>query len=132
MPITEQTELAGAVLLVGHDAAISHESALVLNDLTDANPAKVNVTVPSAYRARRSELERIKIWRDDLARSDIRFVEGIRATTLWRTIRDCHVTGTDPTNNQPANSHSPSLIRSHEKEPHHEHHQPPLSGLDRG
>lgn len=96
LPITDRTELAGAVLLVGHDAVISHESALALNEVSDVNPSRIHVTVPASRRVRRSGLERVVVWRADLDPDDVTVVDGIRSTTLWRTIRDCHAAGTDP------------------------------------
>lgn len=95
LPITERTELAGAVLLVGHDAAISHESALVLHDVSDANPRQIHVTVPAARRIRRDALGHLVVWRAELDLDDVTAVDGIAATTLWRAIRDCHAAGSD-------------------------------------
>jgi predicted transcriptional regulator of viral defense system len=68
---------------------ISHESALGLYDMSDVNPTVVHITLPSAYRVRRSIPRFLLVHHADLEPSDITTLEGLPLTTPERTIRDC-------------------------------------------
>lgn len=70
-------------------AVVSHESALSLHGLSDVNPSKVHVTLPSRLRLRREAAAFIRIHQADLAEHDVTTVEGIPTTSVARTIRDC-------------------------------------------
>lgn len=93
LPIGKYDPLAGAVMRVGHGAVVSHWSALYLHGMTDDPPERIEVTVPSSARVRRAGLDGITVWRKDLATSDLTTVDGIPATTIDRTTRDCRVAG---------------------------------------
>lgn len=67
---------------------ISHESALALYGLSDASPAKVHVTLPTALRVRRTVPRHIVLHSADLTSGDVQPVQGVVATTPVRTIRD--------------------------------------------
>jgi predicted transcriptional regulator of viral defense system len=69
---------------------ISHDSALVLHDLSDVNPAKIHVTVPRTHRILRRVPPVYVIHRADLRPDEVGYVEGIPVTTPVRTIRDCY------------------------------------------
>jgi predicted transcriptional regulator of viral defense system len=75
---------------VGAEGVISHESALALYGLSDVNPARVHVTVPSSFRIRRETPKHLVIHHADLPPEDWRHYEGIAVTVPTRTIRDCH------------------------------------------
>ncbi len=73
----------------GIQGVISHESALSLYGMSDVNPSKVHITVPQAYRVRRRVPRFLVLHHADLDSGEIETVEGIRATSPARTIRDC-------------------------------------------
>lgn len=75
---------------------LSHQSALVLHDLSDASPAKVHVTVPRRFRLRRKTPAYLVLHRADLPDDEVEFVDGIPVTTPERTIRDCHAAAIGP------------------------------------
>ncbi len=84
LPIGKYDHLAAAVMLVGHGAVVSHASSDYLHGSTDTPPDTIEVTVPTATRIRRSGLEGVKIWREDLASGDLTTVDGIPTTTTSR------------------------------------------------
>jgi predicted transcriptional regulator of viral defense system len=75
---------------------ISHESALAIRDLSDVSPPKVHLTVPKAFRVRRTIPAHLMIHRADLPEDDVTQVEGIPTTTVRRAIEDCHRTHLGP------------------------------------
>lgn len=69
---------------------LSHETALSLMDLSDANPSRIHVTVPAKHRVRRRETPpAVALHRADLAEEEIGSIEGLPVTRATRTIRDC-------------------------------------------
>jgi predicted transcriptional regulator of viral defense system len=68
--------------------ALSHETALVVYGVSDANPASIHLTVPSAARLRRECPGAVILHRADLAPDEITIVEGLPITTFARTIDD--------------------------------------------
>lgn len=75
---------------------LSHESALALYDLSDANPAKVHITVAPGRRLWRTPPAYMVVHRGELAAGDVRNHEGVPVTTVVRTIRDCAAAHIDP------------------------------------
>ena len=69
-------------------AALSHETALVLYGISDANPSHVHLTVPLSARLRRERPKWIAIHRADLAEDEIHFHEGLPVTAVERSIMD--------------------------------------------
>jgi|SRR5215469_9929161 hypothetical protein len=66
----------------------SHDTALSLHDLSDLNPAKLHMTVPTDFR-RSSEIPRIlKLHYADLPQGDMQFAQGFKFTRPLRTILD--------------------------------------------
>lgn len=80
----------------GAQATVSHESALAIYGLSDANPAKVHITLPHAFRIRRALPRHLVLHYADLKPQDIRQVEGVPVTTAARTISDVHATHLGP------------------------------------
>lgn len=72
----------------GVRGVISHASALALQELSDASPAKVHLTLPPAIRVRRAVPRYLVLHVADLAPRDVHLIEGIPVTTPERTIRD--------------------------------------------
>jgi predicted transcriptional regulator of viral defense system len=70
-------------------AVVSHESALALYGLSEVDPARIHITVPSAYRIRRACPARIAVHHADLAENDATIHHGVPVTTVHRTLRDC-------------------------------------------
>lgn len=73
----------------GIRAVVSHESALVLHDLSDVNPASVHITVPRMFRIRRRIPSVLTVHHADLEPGDQEVIDGIPVTTPYRTIDDC-------------------------------------------
>lgn len=96
LPTTALTPLLEAVLWVGHDAVISHESTLAAYGLGDFNPSRVHVTVPASYRLRRTAPRWLQLWRADVPETERSTVEGVPVTTVERALRDVIETGSDP------------------------------------
>ncbi len=68
--------------------ALSHETALLLHGISDANPSRVNLTVPTSARLRRKCPEWVAIHRANLSLQDIGEHEGLPVTTVSRSIMD--------------------------------------------
>jgi predicted transcriptional regulator of viral defense system len=68
--------------------ALSHETALLVYGLSDANPSRVNLTVPTSTRFRRKCPEWVAIHRANLSPQDIGEHEGLPVTTVSRSIMD--------------------------------------------
>jgi predicted transcriptional regulator of viral defense system len=86
-PLAEYME--AALWPVGTLGVISHESALALYGVSDANPSRIHLTVPTSHRVRRQLPARLKLHHADLGDEDRTVLEGIPVTTMARTIRDC-------------------------------------------
>lgn len=72
----------------GPRAAISHESALEMWHLSDASSAKVHTTISEGVRLRRNVPQWMKVHRGDLPDGDVEELEGVRVTSVERTILD--------------------------------------------
>ena len=70
------------------EVALSHETALALYGVSDANPSLVNITVPKTARLRRERPKWIAVHRGDLHPLDVTLHEGLTVTTVARTITD--------------------------------------------
>jgi predicted transcriptional regulator of viral defense system len=68
--------------------ALSHETALLIYGISDANPAKVHLTVPKRARLRREKPGWILIHRAGLAPRDVSEHEGVPVTSPERAISD--------------------------------------------
>lgn len=96
VPAGQYDEYVEAVLLVGHGAVISHESALALLDLGDVNPRRIHVTVPNGERVRRTLDRPVVMHSAPLPAEDRTVYDGIPVTRAARAIRDALAAGTDP------------------------------------
>lgn len=86
-PESRFEDLAELLLSAGPGAALSHETALVVNDLTDLLPTVIHITVPRGSKHRVSDA-RVRVHRHSLERSEIQRVNGLAATTVTRALRD--------------------------------------------
>lgn len=90
-PLPEREDLI-VLSLMSHDrsgqpqAVVSHETALALHDLSDANPARVHLTVPPGFR--RQLRREVHLHRALLRPADWEEREGYRLTTPLRTLLD--------------------------------------------
>ena len=74
------------------EGVLSHETALELYELSDVNPAKIHVTVPSGYRIRHREVPALYVLHhDDLDDQEVTRHEGLPIVTPAKAIRQCHV-----------------------------------------
>lgn len=70
------------------EGVYSHQTALSLHDLSDLNPAKLHMTVPTDFR-RNTKIPGILVLHyADLPESDVRTAPGFRLTRPLRTILD--------------------------------------------
>lgn len=96
-PSSPREELIAAWLRIAPDAAISHESALELFDLSDVIPGSIHLTVP---RARRKLIRQPGVTTHTTTRpldtGDVTTREGVRVTTPERTIADVAESGLAP------------------------------------
>ena len=67
-------------------AVLSHESALVLHQLSDLLPHQIHLTVPRSFRKRSPK--GCKLHRAELPPGDVEQREGFAATTPLRTLKD--------------------------------------------
>jgi predicted transcriptional regulator of viral defense system len=84
-PEAPQADLAVAWLRAGEASAISHESALGLYGLSDVMPHEVHVTLPRTASRRHGGL---RLHTSPLGDGDTTLFEGVRVTTVERTIVD--------------------------------------------
>ncbi|MGK2850551.1 MAG: type IV toxin-antitoxin system AbiEi family antitoxin domain-containing protein [Candidatus Limnocylindrales bacterium] len=96
-PSSPREELIAAWLRLAPDAAISHESALEVLDLSDIIPNSMHLTVPRARRrlARQPGVSTHTTTRP-LDSADVFTREGLRITTPARTIVDVAESGAAP------------------------------------
>lgn len=89
-PHSRYEDLFIAWLTAGPNAVISHESALLLHDLSDVLPEAIHVTVPRSASRRRPGL---RIHTNRIGADDITQREGLPVTTVPRTIVDIALSG---------------------------------------
>lgn len=88
-------DLMLAILWAGFpEAALSHETALDVWDVCDANPMQIDVCIRNNRRIRKKPIEGGRLHREDLSPSDITFVDGIRTVRPHIAIRQCIESGT--------------------------------------
>jgi predicted transcriptional regulator of viral defense system len=89
-PASDHEDLVILWLWSGNVGVFSHETALMLHDLSDALPAKRHLTVPAEWAKRRLRLPRgLVLHAADLPKKERSWVGAIPVTTPLRTILDC-------------------------------------------
>jgi predicted transcriptional regulator of viral defense system len=96
LPTTHLAPLLEAVLRVGHDAVVSHESALMAYQLGDFNPSRVHLTVPARFRSARNYPGWYQLWPADLPERDRTSLEGMAIVTVERALSDAIAADSDP------------------------------------
>lgn len=112
-PIGPHDDLVRWSLWARGRAVVSHETALAVHGLGDANPALVHLTVPASFR---SSAPGVRLHRGELPASDVREAEGFRITTPVRTLLDVAAADLDldqlATAIADAESHDPAAAKS--------------------
>ena len=88
MPRGHRHVLAEAVLRVGRDAFLSHDSVLALHDLTEHEPLTVRVATPHRHRSA-GWPQHVEVLRRQVPAKDLTTYRGIRSTTVARALLDC-------------------------------------------
>ncbi len=81
--------MEGVLWPAGRTGVISHETALALYGLSDANPGKMHITLPAGFRVQRQTPDYLVVHFMDLPSDDVTRLEKLPITTPARTIRDC-------------------------------------------
>ncbi len=68
-------------------AAVSHETAMAVHEISDLMPAKIHMTVPPGFRKQPPPV--IELHRAALSPHEVEQREGFRVTTPLRTLADC-------------------------------------------
>jgi len=89
-PHTQHEDLVIAQLSVGPQSVISHDSALAVYQLSDITPAEIHIIAPRSTSRRRRG---IRLHSQALAADEITVYEGLRLTTVERTIADMAACG---------------------------------------
>lgn len=88
--------MEAALWPVGTRGVLSHETALDLHELSDVNPSKIHITVPTGHRPRRSVPGMYVIHHTALVPEEVTLFEGIPIVTPERAIRDSHASHLGP------------------------------------
>ena len=69
-------------------ASFSHRTALELHGVSDINPSKIDITFPPDVRIRSTKPPAVVAYRRDLPKGHVEEYDGLRVTTLYRTLLD--------------------------------------------
>lgn len=95
LPGIENEQFQVALLRTGDpDAALSHETALALHDISNVNPARYHVTVPSHRRIRRADNDRYVVHVHRLTQRQVTWWHLMRIVTPTTAIEQCIADGT--------------------------------------
>src|SRR4029079_18573264 len=96
-PAGEHEELVTAWLWSEQAGVISHQTALALHGLSDALPAHVHLTLPSAWRRRRFRVPAgVMLHYADVASEDRTWFGAVPTTNPRRSLNDCAREGLSP------------------------------------
>jgi predicted transcriptional regulator of viral defense system len=96
-PAGEHEELVTAWLWSERAGVISHQTALALHGLSDAMPAHLHLTLPSAWRRRRFRVPSgLALHYADVPSEDRAWFGAVPTTNPRRTLRDCASAGISP------------------------------------
>lgn len=89
-PVSRFEDLFIALLRTGNHSVISHDSALAVYELSDILPSEIHVIIPRTGSRRRVGLN---LHTNHLEDDEITYREGLRITTVERTITDVIAAG---------------------------------------
>jgi predicted transcriptional regulator of viral defense system len=96
-PAGEHEDLVTIWLWTERSGVFSHETALALHGLSDAMPAKVHVTLPEVWMARRLRVPKgVVLHFADVPKADRAWAGSVPVTTPVRALRDCASAGVSP------------------------------------
>lgn len=96
-PAGEHEELVVAWLWSGFAGVVSHQTALALHGLSDALPAHIHLTLPSAWRRRRFRVPAdVVLHHADVPPEDRAWFGAVPTTNPRRTLNDCARDGFSP------------------------------------
>jgi predicted transcriptional regulator of viral defense system len=96
-PRGEHEDLVAAWLWSDRVGVISHQTALSLHGLSDVLPAKVHLTLPSAWRRRRLRAPPgVVLHHADVPAEDQAWFGAVPTTGVRRTLNDCARDGLSP------------------------------------
>jgi len=91
-PAGENEDLVPLWLWSGRNGVFSHETALLLHELSDAFPSKRHMTVPASWGKRRLRLPRgLVLHFADLPKSAMSWLGPVPLTIPLRTVADCAI-----------------------------------------
>jgi predicted transcriptional regulator of viral defense system len=89
-PSADHEDMVVAWLWSDQQGVVSHETALLLQGLSDVLPARIDVTVPASWHRRRLKVPAIlRLHHADVADADRAWSGPIPMTTPLRTLADC-------------------------------------------
>jgi predicted transcriptional regulator of viral defense system len=89
-PIREHEDHVVAFLWSHGEGVLSHETALMLHDLSDAFPSHIHLTVPSSWRHRRVKIPAlVHVHYGDVAARERQWSGPVPVTRPLRTLQDC-------------------------------------------
>jgi predicted transcriptional regulator of viral defense system len=89
-PPGEHEDLAAVWLWSGRAGVFSHETALFLHGLSDVLPARVHLTLPASWSARRFRVPRgVVLHHAEVAKDERAWVGPVPVTAPRRTLADC-------------------------------------------
>lgn len=96
-PAAEHEDLASIWLWSERAGVFSHETALMLHNLSDALPRKVSLTLPADWAKRRLRVPKgVLIHHADVPKSDRIEIGAVPVTNPFRTLCDCVVAHVSP------------------------------------
>ncbi len=89
-PAGDHEDLVVAWLWSKREGIFSHETALVLHDLSDVLPAKQHLTTPKAWQHKRLRVPATLILHfGDISKAETSWMGAVPVTTPLRTLADC-------------------------------------------
>jgi predicted transcriptional regulator of viral defense system len=76
------------------EGVYSHQTALRIHELSDLNPAKLHMTVPTRFRRTSTVPAVLVLHYADLSEGDVQSAQGVKVTLPLRTILDLIAAGT--------------------------------------
>ena len=89
-PPGQQEDLVALWLWSDRAGIFSHETALMLHELSDVLPARAHLTVPAKWRRRRLQVpDGVVLYYADVPKRDRAWVGAVPVTSPARTLADC-------------------------------------------